>query len=304
MENTIPTGTMLFRQSDRVRYLPRYCRKELVLNSKNSLRNFGAYYAWKEGYHTAVFLDEECDTRIMPDYLEQIPVGKITEVSRVRTSSNWYNPIWQLYGLDTSLYARGYPYEWRGLDSPIVTVARPIYSKFNEGLWDGDTDVDILDRHRTIHESSGSALEALANKRVVVGRGQHLPLSCLNMQAINELLPALFFHFDDVSTMYILKAFMDARGDVATVGDPVVRYCRTPNSDEASERHLLMLIRPVFQDAVDHAMRYVHADTYREMARTLGGALLRQGDHLPGLWGQMIRSYANHMIWWSGLFNP
>jgi hypothetical protein len=298
-----------------------------------SCKNFGLYYAWKEGFDTVILLDDDCDTRITPDFLESIPVGRKIELPQFVTENGWVNPLFAMMYSRQLLYSRGYPYELRA-DQPLITIdydLQPVVSKFNEGLWSGFPDINGVDKlemdfgdFQYIRGGSPPKFPPWYIPKEIrpdpsnlyLTRGQKLPLSIMNVQLHRDLIPAfyqppdfeLYGNFrvrrhDDVWSMYVLKKLMDKMGDFATVGEPVIFHNNPTNAlKETVHEHVTNLIQPILFEEIDYSMDYIKGESYAEMAYSLGKVMMTHYGHDAGVFGNIIKSYGSYVAAWANLF--
>jgi len=124
-------------------------RKAWLIPEKNpSCKNLGLYWAWKEGFDTIILLDDDCDCRVSPNYLDEIPVNKPSTKFKVNTPNSWVNTM-QCLGEDV-MWARGFPYEYRH-EPNTYDKEQTVVSKFNEGLWTGTPDINGMDKSIALH---------------------------------------------------------------------------------------------------------------------------------------------------------
>lgn len=290
------------------KYLPGAA--EIIPRHNPSCKDFGLYYAYREGFDVAILLDDDCDTRVTPDFLYQVPVGKTVVASPFMSPSGWFNTM-LLLG-ETELWARGYPYEHRA-EACTILHQHPqlVEPKFNEGLWTGTPDINGIDKIRIGNEGVTAKREICG--RAVLREGQHLPLSIMNVQLATELIPAFYQppdypvgggfrirRHDDVWSMYVLKALMDIKGDMATVGGPLIWHRKEGDMiKEALSEHCTNLIQPHLTAIVDKAAQSVESDTYGEMALQLGQYMGFLSYSLQGAFRTVVADYAQRICRWA-----
>lgn len=239
-------------------------------------RNIGHYIAWKEGFDVIVALDYDCRTR--PGWLETHlgALRSVTEHPAVAPTQpdGWVNPIRQHFPNGDTVYARGYPYEWRTPE--LAAEDRATASgqvAMNLGVWDGILDLNGIDKLYG-GEPADPGVPPGENP-VAVG---NLPICGMNTAFLRELTPAYFFlpdvwvngwqlsRHDDIWGGYIVKKLMDRRGDLLTFGGPVVEHTKQTRLERVVvlEQWMHLMSLP-FYDLVDTAVAPVAPASYAEM---------------------------------------
>jgi hypothetical protein len=298
------------------RELPRDVRVDLVPTRSPSCKGLGLWWAWREGFDPVILLDDDCDARISPRFLEEIPVGRVVPTLGFRSPSGWLNTL-RLLG-ETRFWPRGFPYEWRHEEPQLDEAPEPRLVAFNEGLWAGTPDINGMDKLALPDAPATDPRRRLALPHPVrLTRGQHLPLSIMNVQLARDLLPAFYQppdydlqggfrirRHDDVWSCYALTALMHRRGDVATAGGPLVHHRKEGDAlKEALSEHCTNLIQPYVCQAIDVAAERLVPGTYAEMAIALGGALAQDATNfVPGQWARVVGDYGLRLARWARLF--
>lgn len=304
-----PKHVQVFDYGDRERIMGEHVW--LIPQKNPSCKNLGLYLAWKEGFDVVVLLDDDCDTRIEPDFLGKVPVGKDVEAQRAESRSGWINTLSLLK--EPSMWARGFPYEHRD-DAPRFSGTYRVSPHFNEGLWSGTPDINGMDKFVT----EGVTKErALLVERVFLLPGQKLPLSIMNVQIHRDLIPAFYQppdysmpggfkirRHDDVWAMYVLKKLMDLKGHVATVGAPLVYHAKEGDPlKEAISEHVTNLLQPYLTGIVDAAAELLPGGgTYAECARSLGRNIQDLAGRAPGRFRVVVEDYGKRVAAWASLF--
>lgn len=229
-----------------------------------SCKNFGLYYAWREGYQTVILLDDDCDLRVSPNYLEDVPIGKEVQAALVDSRNSWVNPMLCLQK-DRQLFSRGFPYEDRGMEQSFMDTTWATSPKFNEGLWVGEPDINGIDKLQMCEmDPVPIIIKVLTgllppdqypwyikpenNKwaqppYTAVTGGQLIPVSIMNVQLHRDVIPAFWQprdypirgtdfkirRHDDVWSAMFLKTAMDLKGDDMTFGQPLVWHRKAGN---------------------------------------------------------------------------
>ncbi len=241
-------------------------------------RNIGHYIAWREGFDVIIALDYDCRTR--PGWIET-HLSALTEVDnaaarRASNANGWINPIRQCFPNGDTVYARGYPYEWRTpeLAAEVDTTVSGRVA-LNLGVWDGILDLNGVDK-------------LYGGEPMDPGIGQHnqanpaalgnLPICGMNTAFLRELTPAYYFlpdvwingwqlsRHDDIWGGYITKRLMDVHGDLLTYGSPVVGHTKqTPLERVAVLEQWMHVMSMPFYDLVESAVGEVERGDYVAM---------------------------------------
>lgn len=304
----------------------------LIPQHNPSCKNFGLYWAWKKGYDGVILLDDDCDLRHTPDYLARIPVGQEVEAWTYYTPSGWYNTMTQLLTQQPGFFARGYPYEHRTEQLAFITKFK-VKPLFNEGLWVGTPDINGVDKLQMMEEPGYNGLQTppwavsleqheAVPDRVLIGKGQSLPLSIMNVQLSGQLLPAFYQppdwnvyggykirRHDDVYSMLFLKKLMDRKADVATVGDPLIHHTKEGNVyREVLSEHNTHLLQPYLEKLTTEAVTLTPScgsESYGDLAECAGQLMiaLLTADRVlvPGNFKPILLDYAQRIVDWSRL---
>lgn len=286
----------------------------LIARKSPSCKALGLFWAWKEKFDTVILLDDDCDARLSPDFLQQVPIGKeVLYREAITGESGWFNGM-ACVGDDQVTWSRGFPYEFRNEISSFGDH-KPVVSKFNAGLWSLHPDINRLDKVIT----EGVIRDYQLKDQAFLKPGQYFPLSIMSVQLSVELIPAFYQPLDytlpgghrirradDVWSCLFLKHVMDVKGDVLTCGGPLVLH--TKESDVMGEilsEHGANLIQPYVFDAIHVASEglfpYEKNMNYSYLAKTLG-KLMQKVNQGPGVFHDIIDDYASKAIAWAKLF--
>jgi hypothetical protein len=320
-------------QAMRDRLIPKG-KEHLFARHCPSVKSLGLYFAWKGSYKAVILIDDDVDTRrVSPE--DFMVIKRPRYVGAYSNESGWLNTITILKGPDTDIYARGYPYEFRGEDT-IQLDHGTIYSLFNEGLWMGTPDINGVDKLEMSREmcldhnlwasedppwyiDPGDYSQA---PDVLIGQGQHLPLSIMNVQMDTSLIPAFYQppdyrmyrsykirRHDDIWSCYFLKAVMDYLDLPMTAGSPILwhRKAGDPISEVLSEHHT-NLIQPHITRTIDRASELLLMDGRTEDIAEISEALaiLAVGGMdpypSPSRWHTVMVDYFKACREWAQLF--
>jgi len=273
-------------------------------------RNFGHYWAYKEGFDVIIALDYDCDTRgdWVGDHLSCLTTVTDQPAVKPVALGGWVNSI-----ENDEFYARGYPYEYRTSElSQVIDTTASGEVKLNMGVWDGILDLNGIDKLQG-GEPGDPQLASDVN-RIALG---NIPVCGMNTAFNAEITPAYFFlpdlwvngwqlsRHDDIWGGYIVKKLMDLRGDLFAYGNPVVAHTKqTPLERVVVMEHWMHLMSMGFYDLIDQAVDSVAAGSYTEMFAHLVEELQRaiSGSALPSHYLWTYRELVDWMGRWSRAF--
>lgn len=286
----------------------------LIPEKNPSCKNLGMYWAWKEGFDTLILLDDDCDCRVTPNFLYEIPIGRDLSFHQVNTRCGWVNTM-QCLTNSEGMWSRGFPYEQRHSAITFSESLITVNSKFNEGLWTGTPDINGVDKFITPFVTTQRELTA----NILVPEEVMLPLSIMNVQLHRDLVPAFYQppdyslpgghrirRHDDVWSMMVLKHLMDLKGDVATVGGPLVWHRKEGDmTQEMLSEHGTNLIQPYLYRTLEKTSNwfigsdssYSYAELARSLSRMMGGE-----NRAPGCFMPIIDDYTKRIGAWAELF--
>lgn len=297
-------------------------QEDLIPRKTDTCRSFGFYMAWKQGYRYVVTLDDDCLTH--PGFLQRHAVlGQKTQTKSV-SSVPWYNTLDNLV-LETNgeanreanhrWYARGFPYRYR-IDPPqeptFGTAAGRVVC--NMGMWLKVPDINGLDK--LDHEIPDGV--AMHERQLAVASGTNFSLCIMNVGILAEAVPAFYQlpmnieicnarldRFGDIWSGYILKKLADVRGDLVTIGEPLVTHTKAGNTNrETRVEHFGHLLENYFYRFVDEAAAKVtpadYAPMYAQFAEHF--AATAGNDNLPPGYHEFFERMSDRMIRWAGLF--
>lgn len=239
-------------------------------------RNFGHYYAYKEGYDVIIALDYDCGTRPgwLETHLECLTTVTDAPALEPKAEDGWVNSI-EAEGF----YARGYPYEFR---TPELAEVRETTAsgdvKINMGVWDNILDLNGVDKF----QAEPPYDPGLRGEENFVSLG-NIPVCGMNTAFTADLTPAYYFlpdmwvndgspgswhlsRHDDIWGGYVVKKLMDVRGDLFTFGRPVVEHTKQTKLERVAvlEQYMHLMSVP-FYDIVDEAVAELEPSDYAAM---------------------------------------
>jgi len=290
----------------------------LIPRKTDTCRSFGFYMAWLQGYRYVVTLDDDCLTH--PGFLaDHALLGKVLSLKAV-ASDPWYNTIDNLYLKNNGeppgrYYARGYPYCHR-LESPEPPTFHTAAGRVvcNMGMWLQVPDINGLDKiNGDIPQSVG-----LKEERLAIASGTNFSLCIMNVAFLAELVPAFYQlpmnvevcnarldRFGDIWSGYILKKLTDIRGDLITIGKPVVTHTKAGSTlREIQVEHFGNLLESCFYPLVDEAIEGICPNDYSEMYHQFAVNFNRSVEkaNLPKGYQTFFVAMSEKMVRWSSLF--
>ncbi len=271
-------------------------------------RDFGFYLAWHQccDHDVIIALDDDC--AIGPGFVESVKLALSNRDRPIAAGCGGHFNLMELYqDIDRSrLYPRGFPYSARSGYHPWDFAGHSDGAvQFNLGLWQGVFDVAAVDKLSLVPWSFPRA--ALAVESVVIPPRVLVSACSMNMQFRRSLIPAAYqlpMHvevapgwvvdrYGDIWGGFILKTLMDLRGDLMSVGAPMVRHLK----DEANlcrniwQEHIGHLLNDEFIDLVDAAASEVKPASYLDMI----GQLLEEFGVLTPRCSPLLRAYLGHL---------
>jgi hypothetical protein len=290
----------------------------LIPRKTDTCRSFGFYMAWLQGYRYIVTLDDDCLTH--KGFLDEHSIlGKIESLKAV-VSNPWYNTIDNLYLKDHTeppgrYYARGYPYCHR-LEPPEPQTIQSAAGRVvcNMGMWLQVPDINGLDKIKGDTPRS----VGLKEERLTIASGTNFSLCIMNVAFLAEIVPAFYQlpmnvevcnahldRFGDIWSGYILKKLADIRGDLITIGKPLVTHTKAGNTTrEIQVEHFGNLLESYFYPLVDEAIGDVSPGDYSEMYHQFAMNFNRsiENTRLPMGYKAFFTAMSEKMVRWSFLF--
>lgn len=194
-----------------------------------SIKNFGLWYAYKNGYDAVILIDSDCI--ISPGFIEE----HIRYLGR--SGDGWDNPIGSCEG---GFYSRGFPY-----------IKRKMKKWSHMGLWSNEPDLYGQDR---VGKEVPKGLRDLVSAPKYISNGSFFPMSGMNVSFSREALPYILFlpvfHFegqkfnrhDDIWGGYIFQKITNLKNASFSYGAPYV-YHHTEVDAEADAREEVAMIK-------------------------------------------------------------
>jgi len=267
----------VFHHSDRKKYLGEL--EDCIPRKNGACRDFGLLVAYREGEmgETVICLDDDC--KIDDEYIPKASnaLGLKTLVL-AETKHPFYNPL-DIYDLEMEIYPRGFPYEERGRPRDYnytKTVTGNVV--FNLGLWNGVFDVNAIDKHYLDKFSFSDV--PLRYSQVAVVQGPLLSLCSMNMIMVKELIPAIYQlpmnepiiphwkidRYGDIWGGYISKKLIDIRGDILSVGEPVIYHDKDGNIEKnILQEHYAHIVNLQFCELIARACEDIPPGNYLDM---------------------------------------
>ena len=269
-------------------------------------RDLGFYLAWKESEpgEMVIALDDDCEV-FEPEFARSVE-RRLAEGTHVCAQGAGHHlNIFDLLTTDgdEAVFARGFPYSsrvgyrpWR-FDGRISGTVR-----FNLGLWKGAWDINAIDK-LTLSRTDFPETE-LVVASAVVPPGAFISVCSGNMQFRRELIPAVYQwpmnvevltgwtidRHGDIWAGFALKKLMDKRGDLMSVGGPLVRHAREgPVNVNIAKEHLALIENEYFIELLAGACENLDAGDYLEMMSQLRERLRSSAEHARPILGAYLR---------------
>jgi hypothetical protein len=267
----------ILHYSDRKKLLGKL--SDCIPHKNGACRDFGLLYAYLHGSENepVICLDDDCGIDRDYSYKAQNSLGW-KAIPMVATTHRFYNPL-SLYQFDREIYPRGFPYEERGKPadySYMQTITGNIV--FNLGLWEGVFDVNAIDKLYLDRYTFDTV--SLKYNQVAVQKGALLSLCSMNMMMVRELIPSIYQlpmnvpvipdwtidRYGDIWGGYICKKLIDIRGDILTVGEPIIFHHKKSNiMKNIIQEHYAHIVNIQFCELIEMACEGIAPGTYLDM---------------------------------------
>lgn len=234
---------------------PEMYKRFEMFHKSSSCKNFGHWYAYKEGYDYIITLDNDC---IVEDGFIRLHLENLNE-----EVSGWVNPI-----EGSGWFSRGFPYSERN--------ARPV--AINMGLW--DKSLDLYGSDLLKYKGKTPQLPQVQVKAASQGA---LPLSGMNVGMKRDVVPAFiylpnfkngdefFTRHDDIWGGYIVQKIIHLKKDRLTYGHPIVEHETVVDAaDDAAKEVPMIKYETAFYELVDRMIDQMEHDSsysYKELFR-------------------------------------
>lgn len=287
---------------------------KMIPHKTDTCRSFGFLAAYKQEYDIIITLDDDCIPQDNFIEIYEDTLGKNLSVKAAETD-RWYNTLDNLVlDSNTITYARGYPYEER-YDKKLDFGKASGRVVCNMGYWLNIPDVNGTDKLYGLPKSI-----KLKEKLLTISKDINLPVSIMNVGFLREVVPAYYqvpmnvdmgnqYHMDrfgDIWSGYILKRIIDIKGDLLTVGEPVVEHIKEGNlNSEISKELYGHLISPIFYSTVDKAASKVDSSTYLDMYGQFASAFSEEVEKTKTnyIYNKYLKFLAKNMLLWSEFCN-
>jgi hypothetical protein len=277
-------------------------------------RDFGFYVAWCEAERDEIIvaLDDDCEiTR--PDFAAAVQTALTPHAHMSWHGNGRHANILELYAnVPAHLYPRGFPYHER-LDHVRWEFGDPVEgtAAFNLGLWTDTFDVNAIDKIAGPPWRHTQA--ALTHESVAVPHGALVSVCSMNMQFRAALAPAVFqfpMHcpalpgwvidrYGDIWGGFVLKTLMDRRGDLMTVGGPMVAHRKAGDFDRnVWQEHIGHMVNQELIELLTAASEEVEAASYLDMMHALRESIARRAARVSPLLRQYLPTLATALGAW------
>lgn len=193
----------------------------IIPRRSDTVRSFGYYMAWRDGYPYILTLDDDC-----------YPPDGVTGSTFIRAHMDALNRQTRWFSTLPSVKPRGLPYYQRGQNEKVM---------LNHGLWLNVPDYDAPT------QLTSPEVDELPNDNRLVPFGQYFPMCGMNLAWKSEVtvllyhllmgqiveqgtpVPLPFDRFGDIWCGVLLKKVFDTVGLSAATGTPYVHHDRASN---------------------------------------------------------------------------
>jgi hypothetical protein len=229
-------------------------------------RDFGFYLAWAESEpgEIIVALDDDCVVEDL-DFALRVDAN-LRDASRPTVAGDGmhWNVLDLYQNIEPGVFPRGFPYAARAGYEPF-TIGGAVRGApaFHLGLWRGIFDVNAIDKLNGPAFAYDDA--TLTHESVVVPTGVLVSACSMSMAFRREVIPAVYqlpMHvevmpnwvvdrYGDIWGGYVLKTLMDRRGDLMSVGAPMIRHVKDGNIQRNIwQEHACHLVNDEFVDVL------------------------------------------------------
>lgn len=260
-------------------------------HKSSACKNFGHWYAWKEGFDVVIGIDSDC---IVPPGLIHYHLSSL-----MLPSYGWTNPITR-----SGWFPRGFPYSQRQLRTALSL-----------GLWEGELDLYGADRLEKPTQDTRSLVQ-IEDSAVADGI---LPLSGMNWACWSDIIPGLCFlpnfeieeemndhnmrvtkfrRHDDIWGGYIFQALMASRNERIRYGKPVVFHQTVVDpAKDAEEEKGMIAFENMFYAAVDSIVPQIENGMYEDMMLAFASIAQKEWK------GTEFEAMADAVVFWAELFD-
>lgn len=291
--------------------------EDLIPRKTDTCRSFGFYMAWKDGFRKVITLDDDCDTH--PGFMNGHSIIGEEITARTVDQKPWYNTLDNLkMSVDGQpsdrFYARGVPY-WIREHQPEASFGESTGRVVcNMGMWTQVPDINGLDKLGKDIPHSDDVVEPC----LAVGPETNFSLCIMNVAILGEAIPAFYQlqmnvelcgmqldRFGDIWSGYILKKLADIKGDLVTIGGPLVTHTKQGNTiRETRVEHYGHLLETFFYPCIDAAAANTESASYEAMYHQLSSNFLYEVSrmHMPATYEALLTGMGQKMVRWSELF--
>lgn len=196
----------------------------IVPRRTSAVRSYGIWQAWRGGADIIWTLDDDCYPEVAQRGCYLTKILKI--LSTLAPQDSWWNTLPE----KLSMYPRGYPYEIRDRDRPVMV---------HHGLWSNVPDLDGVTQ-----KAYPDFRLAPAEGTSIVPAGVFFPMCIMNLAFKAEMAPAMYMllmgkhrsgeswgfdRFDDMWAGLFVKKISDHLGYAISSGGPSIHHSRASN---------------------------------------------------------------------------
>lgn len=294
----------VYNWSDRKRVLGKH---DIAIARRNgACRTMGFYLAWRESDNDEIIiaLDDDCEIE-QQHFAEQVRVTLEPRERVIAQGDGKHFNIFDLYkDLNSSpIFPRGFPYSQRVSYQPWnLRKTVTLKADFNLGLWRGAFDINAIDK---LHLTQTFFPDAeLRQESVVVPSGALISVCAGSMHFRRKLIPAVYQlpmnipimahwnldRYGDIWGGFILKKLMDARGNVISVGAPLVHHLReAPYQGNLAKELMGQLVNDEFILLLEQSCDNLRPASYLEMMSHLLEEFRRRSEKASPILGLYLK---------------
>lgn len=268
---------------------------------------FGSYFAYKEGFETAIFTCDDCLV-LRDSYKEFSKLGAYHSALQSITPLNgeWYDPI-----PHAEVWTRGFPYRHRSLKKPLFKMVETEGKLVAlMGLWNGILDINGIDK------MAGADYKMKFPFHSLKAINAKFPFSGMVAAFAREALPAYIWaparqimpHFrlsrhEDIWAGYVLQRIAEQKGDLIGVVGPLIEHLKQGDLEKE-------VVAEFFEELMSDTFLTLLGEVYLGASDTYISALRKVGVHFWSQAAQMnnnayaeyLRYYGRYITIWADAY--
>lgn len=296
----------VFNQRDQERILGDLAHA--IPRRTGSCRDFGFFLAWLEADDDEVIVALDDDCLVSDPNFASSASRALSRGSRplIEGNGKHWNVLDLYSNVPAGVYPRGFPYSERATYRPFSYAGDVSEAPlFHLGMWRGVFDINAIDKLQGpafVHDEA-----MLRHEAVIVPKGVLVSVCAMNMVFRPSVVPAVYqlpMHvpvmpdwvldrYGDIWAGFILKILMDRRGDLMSVGDPMIVHLKEGNLQRNIwQEHIGHLVNNEMIELLERAAETIGAASYLDMVDALSDALAGRIDACSPL----LATYLKHLF--------